>query len=414
MFTGELPSVHGVHSYNLDFSGLTERDTIMSDLPDHEHLNVNANGFLVPEFGFNALFDRNVSIRHTRRYPEGLDAGERSVPELVTDALAHEHPFKSLANGAASKLYWLIDALPVEQVFDKGATRISSHTLDILHSTPEPFFLFLNFMEAHVPHKPYRKYDDELYEADSSWSSTEMDLQTINKRRPESLEEHATDIEHFRDLYAAAVEYLDRKISALIDDIRSLNLGETTFIITADHGENLCYPEEDYLIEHTASLSEGLLHVPLLVVNPPAGHSATTDGYLSHLDLRKMIVGVANDSLPDLRSDRISAELLGGGTSVDSDDSYWDRSIRVAYDFESRNKVQWDSLGEVTKYELEADRANWQRLVDEGGDVPDWASSLFPETLEQVNSSVQSEAREHVVENANEATRQRLEDLGYL
>lgn len=414
MFTGALPSKHGVHSHNLDFSTIDSDETVCASLPDHAKMSISANGFTNAQFGFDSLFDRCLTARHTQRFPAGLDAGEKTVPEILRAAIGHDHPLKSLANGAASKLYWLLDAMPVPQLFDQGATLLQKHALEELDRTSEPFFLFLNFMEAHVPHKHFLGLDRELHDVEYGWTSTRLDLDELNRNRPESLERHVEDVDRFREIYAASVDYLDRQVIELIDSVAKHSSRETTFVVTADHGENLGYPSDEYMLEHTASLSEGLLHVPLVLIDPPGDSCANTEGFVSHLALPDLLVGLANGRVPDLPTDRIPAELVGGGTGVEEGDPFWDRMVRCAYDYEQRRKFEWDSLGNRAVYELEDSRSSWQTLDSEAVDPPEWARDFFDRPITEAKRLAAASAETDGTDDLTESTRRHLEELGYL
>jgi len=43
MFTGQLPSEHGVHAYQRDFSVIDREDTFLGELPDYQALGASAN-----------------------------------------------------------------------------------------------------------------------------------------------------------------------------------------------------------------------------------------------------------------------------------------------------------------------------------------------------------------------------------
>lgn len=414
MLTGSLPSDHGVHSHNLDFSTIDPGETAFSDRSGYRTLSVSANGFTNEAFGFDSLFDECLTVRHTQRFPAGLDAGEKSIREIVGASIGHDHAARSLANGVASKLYWLVDALPVPQVFDQGAGLIRRHAREKVAETSEPFFLFLNFMEAHVPHKHFRGFDSSVHAVDSSWSSTRLDYGDLNRNRPESLERNREDVENFRELYAASVEYLDRQVTQLIDSIGDVTSGETTVVVTADHGENLGYPAEDFLLEHTASLSEGLLHVPLVVIDPPSDGCRGGSGFVSHLALPELLSSLAEGTVPDVRRERIPAEIVGGGIDVDADDPFWDRMIRCAYAFDAGEKFEWDSLGTETAYSLDHTRPCWQATESETVDLPQWTRGFFERPIAEAKATAREPGTVGATDDLGDGVRRRLEDLGYL
>lgn len=77
LFTGKLPSVHGVTSKNPTYTGLSRSDTLLVNL-SHKSVGVTANGgFLSTDRGFDTFFDRLVSFNGSAvRFPSGLDPAE--------------------------------------------------------------------------------------------------------------------------------------------------------------------------------------------------------------------------------------------------------------------------------------------------------------------------------------------------
>jgi membrane-anchored protein YejM (alkaline phosphatase superfamily) len=101
-------------------------------------------------------------------------------------------------------------------------------------------------------------------------------------------------------------------VTGLISDIHSITNCETTVIVTADHGEDLGDSPLDSSFGHTGSLSEGLLHVPLELYNPPQGYKSVYDNLVSHLDLAQLIMSIADESDCDISRTVAPAEIIGG------------------------------------------------------------------------------------------------------
>lgn len=131
----------------------------------------------------------------------------------------------------------------------------------------------MNLIEGHVSFKPARYLDDKYYDGPRGWFSNEKcvwelfsdeyDEQYWNRRNK---------------LYRATVDYLDRCIA---DFVRSVD-SNTTVIITANHGDNVGTETDERLANHKSSLSEGVLHVSLGIINSPT--AATQSGrYFSQL-----------------------------------------------------------------------------------------------------------------------------------
>ncbi|WP_129115811.1 sulfatase-like hydrolase/transferase [Halegenticoccus tardaugens] len=422
VMTGALPSEHGVHDHNRDFSGIAREDTFLADLPDHRAVGVSANVYASSAFGFDGLFDDFRDVSPDRRFPDGIhvgrfgyehrDEGAKKFLAFAKACLDHDHPAKSLANGAAVQLDEALARLPVPKLLDDGANVIAREGAKAARETTEPFFLFANVMDAHAPLRHVLGYDRSLHDASNAWSSADFDKWELNLVGKAGFDRNAADVRTHRKLYGAAIDYLDRRIVRFIDRVREATDGETTFVITADHGENLGYAAEDYLFGHDSSLSEALLHVPLYVVDPPAGYDGRERGYLSHLRLGDLLVGLAAGETPDVTERRIPAELVGSSIADPPEDpEYWNRMLRCVY--EGSKKVEWDSLGGSARYELDPDRPCWQRRVEGGVAYDDLETEFFDEEIAAYKRRASAAGDPHGAD-VDDATRGRLADLGYL
>jgi len=74
------------------------------------------------------------------------------------------------------------------------------------------------------------------------------------------------DIQHLVDLYDEEISFFDQQFKTLLDELGSRGLLENTVIvITADHGEDFL---ENGKIKHCYSLSQSLVHIPLIISVP--------------------------------------------------------------------------------------------------------------------------------------------------
>jgi hypothetical protein len=104
----------------------------------------------------------------------------------------------------------------------------------------EPFFLFLNYFDAHAPHLPRAGY---VFRADG-----------LGREAPSEL------------AYDSEIAYLDAMVGELVTRLRSASLlDRSILIVTADHGE---FFGEHGLTSHRGGAYEEVLHVPLLVRYP--------------------------------------------------------------------------------------------------------------------------------------------------
>jgi arylsulfatase A-like enzyme len=136
--------------------------------------------------------------------------------------------------------------------------------LDRRRDPARPFFVFLNYLDAHTPYKvpsdQSRRFgrkpqtNEEIWVIYDEWT-------TLEKRY---LPRHYLTLA--RDCYDSCLAYLDEEIGRLLEDLERRGLlGNTWIVITSDHGEGL---GEHDLFEHGESLYMTEIRVPLLIVPP--------------------------------------------------------------------------------------------------------------------------------------------------
>ncbi len=131
-------------------------------------------------------------------------------------------------------------------------------------SSDQPFFLFMNLMNTHMPYKPdkdmYRPYGldkcepDEIDFLQKKFKEYRVCPEKLNKKQLEILS----------SLYNACVSTVDRQLAELFKAVNNAE-NNTVVVITADHGECL---GEHGLLNHWLCLYETLLKVPLIISYP--------------------------------------------------------------------------------------------------------------------------------------------------
>lgn len=407
MFTGELSHVHGCHTYSRQFD-LDISETILENT-EHNLYGASANIYASPTYGFADLFDSFIPAGPHQRYPQGMDVqkyimnrdieGVSRFYEFLKTALLHEHTAKSMANGLFLKMHDILKRAPMTKPIDDSTSIVSRAARRLVTGGDEPFFLFMNYMEAHAPLHSIRQYDSFLYNVPSSWS-TEKFKNDPTRRNKDWTPEQKKQISYHRQLFNAAVDYLDRKVSAFIDWVQENTDRETMFVITADHGENLWNEEEDYAFGHTSSLSESLVDVPLAIINPPEDMAESSGNYVSHLDLGSLLF-----EKQIKRRDTVPLELGGNGAGVpDSNcvpDEFWKRAIRGVYTDD--RKIVWDSLDNQREWI----RDDGWREVEPSSERP---TDEFEQNIMTWKETIQENQESTDV---SDTVQQRLEELGY-
>jgi arylsulfatase A-like enzyme len=181
---------------------------------------------------------------------------------------------------------------------------------DTRRADATPFFLFLNYMDAHDPYFPPDDYKRKYGAPRPPFSmSAYVTLRTecMAGTRHVSSEERQ-DLEAD---YDAGIAYIDDNLRELFDELRQRGLFDSSMIIvTSDHGE--MFGESD-IVGHALGLFPELVHVPLLVKYPSQRQTETVDHTVSGADILPTVLAAVG--LQAVSS--LDGSDLSGGTSSD-------------------------------------------------------------------------------------------------
>jgi arylsulfatase A-like enzyme len=165
----------------------------------------------------------------------------------------------------------------------KSAAMVNRDVLGWLAGRPasEPFFVFINYYDAHIPYvlngDPDQRFGlatlplAEQAEIDKKYLNLAAGKLVPANVAPQQIENEGLNL--YRDSYDSCIAYLDRQVGLLLDEIdRRGSLENTLVIVTSDHGEQF---GEHGVFAHGASLYRQEVHVPLLVI-PPSRSSAAS------------------------------------------------------------------------------------------------------------------------------------------
>lgn len=164
-------------------------------------------------------------------------------------------------------------------------------------SRDRPFFLFVNFLEPHLPYDPPPEQWGELLSDLRPDDAITVDWgHGYNAGLYDS---DTVDWERVRRLYAADVRNVDSLLFRVVELLKRHGVYEdSVLIVTSDHGENL---GDHGRMDHQFSVHETLLHVPLVVRAPgylPPGVRREpvmlTDLFATVLE----VAGVERETLP--------------------------------------------------------------------------------------------------------------------
>jgi arylsulfatase A-like enzyme len=157
--------------------------------------------------------------------------------------------------------------------------------------TDRPFFLFLNYFDAHdpyVPPQPWRSRFSREKEPGGKYNSFAGRYNL--KVTPELVESESA-------AYDGAIAYVDHSIGLLLDALgRRGSLDNTILLITSDHGESF---GEQNLMGHGGNVAIEQVHVPLILRWPekiPAGLRIPTP--VSHIHFASTLLELSGHPNP--------------------------------------------------------------------------------------------------------------------
>jgi arylsulfatase A-like enzyme len=372
LFTGLYPSQHGAYHCRTKTPGnaalctATHSQPLRPDVPTLAE-RLAARGYQTGAITANALF---------LQYPFGLDRGfshydDRWGPQVRPLLLLQ------LAGFVPHLGHW--NHRSAETITDQALDWIAARASD------RPFFLFLNYMDAHAPYLPPPPYN-----------------KAFGDQQP--LDAYTPPMSMYSLLYDRKLLYLDEHVARLLSAMEAQGLLDNTFlIITADHGEGF---GEHGFWWHGRTLYGEVLRVPLYVKPAGACRPGRSEKRLTGLDVHRLALRAAGLETDTAATDTgVIAEWQGAST-LGSEDPDQDLLAWMKGD------TKWivSTKGTVEAYDLAHDPQEQRNLaVDQ--DQIDYAQAYATRWWTAHPPMVTSNRQPHEV---GAETRERMRSLGYL
>lgn len=278
LFTGMYASEHGVHEKKHEkVKVLAEENsrlkaTRLAEMMKsygYKTMSISNNFMLSRATGFDTGFDAFATLEsspwmQSKLANEARDMGADSL-QVAKELIRRNRVLDLISFGVEYiKIQYKIalSGYPLK----KGAERINS-ALDET-SFESPFFLFVNYFEAH---EPYIGYSDKECQEDLAG------VKPMSKRR----------IEYMKEQYVREVEYLDGQVGALVAMLKRKKLySDALIILTSDHGQ--AFNEHGFMY-HGIYLYDEIVRVPLIVKYPKARRFKHREGYQSLVSMPRFI-----------------------------------------------------------------------------------------------------------------------------
>ncbi len=179
-------------------------------------------------------------------------------------------------------------------------------------TTEQPFFLFLNYMDAHRPYRSEGHTDLFPFPVGTDCARLQSRLLEpilCGYDLDQAGEDYRQDLAQLSAQYDVAIANLDQQLEALFQQLKQKNLlSNTVVVITSDHGE---YFGEHQLLKHSKDVYQEALHVPLLVLYPLKPEPQTIDAPTSIAQIPSLVfqalppvdAAVAEKAMPPLSTE---------------------------------------------------------------------------------------------------------------
>ncbi|MEU5060249.1 MULTISPECIES: sulfatase-like hydrolase/transferase [unclassified Streptomyces] len=305
LFTGRLPSQHGVHDY------LAEAD------PEVRSTAWLADELLISEIlqeqGYATGLSGKWHLGHGERPARGFDFWySRSAP--VSEAEGYHTPWQRTE--------------PAEKRYDRHA--ITDRAIEFLRNTDEdkPFFLLIGHLATHSPWTGAPERLVNRYRRATFRDIPKDVTHPFGRLRSESLYPTRNDPHEALAQYYATVTDIDEQVGRVLDELDSLDVRDDTLVIyTSDHGLNMghhgIWGKGNGTLPY--NVVDESIRVPLIVNHPKTilGGQRRREN-VSHVDTFQTLLDSASVSVPEVPSTpypgRSYRDALLGGPLPDARD----------------------------------------------------------------------------------------------
>lgn len=309
---------HGSSSYTLPthatlFTGLLAETHGAVELHNHD----NSNGVSLLELGLQADFAEVAplpeealtlaEILKARGYETGAICANTAY---LARAFNMDQGFDTYVDQMGSRAAWrplglsIAVRLPLPQKWRLHRMLGSSERYYLFaHEVNEltrqwlrgradrPFFLFLNYMEAHAPYLPVPGYRDLF---PHSYTLQQEDWARINKGEIELTDYEKTVLV---DAYDAEIKYMDDQLREMFAHFEAEGALENTIVaIVADHGESF---GEHGRLGHALTVYQPEVHVPLIVRLPGQSEGKRETRFVHQADVMPTLLRELGAPVPD-------------------------------------------------------------------------------------------------------------------
>lgn len=211
---------------------------------------------------------------------------------------------------------------------------------------PQPFFVYYHDADPHSPYTPPAPYDrkyDPDYLGGIDGSVDVLKIVDVDHR---VMFLKQSDIHHIQALYQGEISYMDELLGRILDRLEETGLDKNTLVVfLSDHGEEFM---EHGGFEHSKSLYEEVLHVPLILSLPgviPQGKKIAAHAQL--VDVPPTILDLLGMEIPASMQGTSLLSLISAGEDYVPDRPTFAEWNAAGYDLLSVRFRQWKLIGSM-------------------------------------------------------------------
>ena len=318
---------------------------------------------------------------------------------------------------------------------DSKTPAVIDQTQEFISDSDGPFYSFINLMDAHLPYHPPEEYVEQFA---PGVDSTEVcqNSKAYNCGARDIDDEEWADI---TGLYDAEIRHMDDQLGRLFDWLKAEGLwDETMVVVCADHGE--LHGEHD-LYGHEFNIYDQLVNVPLLVKHPDI-EPGRDEGVVELLDLYHTVLDATgvegrgqprdpNRSLladsyrdielgehafveyhrPVVELNQLESKASEAGIDLDADSRFYSR-MRAARQ-PAAKYIRNERIPDEA-YRLGSDPAEAENVADGDDEQVAAAEAALSAFEERVGGEWDEVGSDDPLADMDEATKDRLRDLGYV
>jgi arylsulfatase A-like enzyme len=161
----------------------------------------------------------------------------------------------------------------------------------------KPFFLFLNYFDAHQPYLPLPEDDERFARRPAGNEWLDFPTARYNARRWQQADFTDEEKQFLVGQYDAQLTAIDRELDRLFDYMKGAGLFDNTVVfVTTDHGESLF---ERGLLDHGNALYQPEIGGFVLVKTPRTSPAIKASPVMQFVDFWPTIASVLNAPIPD-------------------------------------------------------------------------------------------------------------------